>query len=131
MADVAVLPSYYREGGYPRGLLEPMAMGKPFVAADTDGCRGTVAEGQNGYLVPPRDGAALAGAIGRIFDEPGRLEAFGRASREKAVQEFEDDLIVPSAFAALGISPDGAPQGIRRRCEDGGWLPGVTGDCRR
>ena len=103
MADVAVLPSYYREGGYPRGLLEPMAMGKPLVATDTDGCRGTVDEGLNGYLVPPRDGAALAGAIARIFDEPGRLEAFGRASREKAVREFEDDLIVPSAIAALGL----------------------------
>ena len=29
MADIAVLPSFYREGGQPRGLLEAMALGKP------------------------------------------------------------------------------------------------------
>ncbi len=53
IAQVAVLPSYYLEGGYPRALLEPMAMGKPLVTTDTDGCRGAVENGSNGFLVPP------------------------------------------------------------------------------
>lgn len=104
LADVAVLPSYYREGGYPRALLEPMAMGKPLITTDTDGCRGAVEEGRNGFLIPPRDSDALADAIARLLGDRERLAAFGRHSREKALAEFEDDLIVPSAIRALGFT---------------------------
>ena len=69
LAHLAVLPSYYKEGGYPRALLEPMALGKPVIAADTDDCKGPVEEGKNGFLVPTRDPGALADRIERILSD--------------------------------------------------------------
>lgn len=48
--SIYVLPSY-REGT-PRTVLEAMATGRPVITTDTPGCRETVQDGFNGYLVP-------------------------------------------------------------------------------
>ena len=90
VSSIAVLVSYYREGGYPRALLEPMAFGKPVIAADTEDCRGPVEEGRNGYVVPPRDSAALATAIEAIASDPERRRAFGAHSLERVHAMFDD-----------------------------------------
>jgi N,N'-diacetylbacillosaminyl-diphospho-undecaprenol alpha-1,3-N-acetylgalactosaminyltransferase len=103
LCDVAVLPSYYKEGGYPRALLEPMAMGKPVVAADTTDCRGPVDHGVTGYLVTPRDSDALAEAIKELVEDPDLRQRFGTKARQKIEQEFDEDVIVPQALAELGI----------------------------
>ena len=103
LSDIAVLPSYYLEGGYPRALLEPMSMGKPIVTTDTDGCRGTVDPGFNGILVPERDSAALAHAVAGLIDDPARRAQFGRNARVKAVRDFDETAIVSAALADLGI----------------------------
>ena len=58
-ADIACLPTYYREG-LPKTLLEAMASGLPLVATDVIGCREAVEDGVNGLLVAPRDPAGLA-----------------------------------------------------------------------
>ena len=60
MSSVYVLPSY-REGT-PRTVLEAMAMGRPIITTDTQGCRETVKDGVNGFLVPIKN----ANAIGRL-----------------------------------------------------------------
>ncbi|HAM35966.1 MAG TPA: hypothetical protein DEB40_10920 [Elusimicrobia bacterium] len=93
LADIAVLPSYYKEGGYPRALLEAMAYGKPVIAADTPECRGPVETGRNGYLVPPRDGEALARAIEKITADPELLLSMGRESLQRMRQEFDDQIV--------------------------------------
>ena len=51
-ASVFVLLSY-REG-IPRTVLEAMAKSRPIIATDVPGCRETVIDGLNGYLVPPK-----------------------------------------------------------------------------
>ena len=63
ISDLSVLPSYYKEGGYPRALLEAMALGKPVIAADTCDCKGPVEHGVNGYIVKPGDSQSLVNAI--------------------------------------------------------------------
>lgn len=85
--DVFVLPSY-REG-LPRATLEAMAMGKPVVTTDVPGCRETVKDGVNGYLVPPRDADALADAMARFVENPALVASMGRASREMAVRRYD------------------------------------------
>ena len=105
LCDAAVLPSYYKEGGYPRAILEPMAMGKPVVAADTADCRGPVEHGVTGYLVPPRDSDALATAIAKLIEDPDLRRRFGAKARQKIEQEFDEDVIVPQALTRLGILP--------------------------
>ncbi|MBX6423451.1 glycosyltransferase family 4 protein [Thermosulfurimonas sp. F29] len=91
-ADIYVLPSY-REG-LPVSVLEAMACGLPVVTTDVAGCRETVEPGVNGFLVPPRDGRALAEAIGRLVRDPVLRRRMGEASRRKAEEEFSLDKVV-------------------------------------
>ncbi len=93
-ASVVVLPSY-REG-MPRALLEGMAMGKPVITTDSVGCRETVDEGKNGFIVPPENAAALANAMLRFLKlSPPQQLAMGQHSRQKAVAEFGNDVVLP------------------------------------
>lgn len=103
IADLAVLPTYYREGGYPRALLEPMAMGKPIITTTSEDCRGTVEEGKNGFLVPPQDSRALAEAIGKAMSDDGFRKTLGEYSRVKARRDFDERSIVPEALRDLGL----------------------------
>lgn len=108
IAGLAVLPSYYKEGGYPRALLEPMSMGKPVITTDTDGCRGTVEHGFNGFLIAPRDTTALAAGIAKIMDDDTLRELLGKHSQLKAYRDFDENSIVPAALRELGLPlPDG------------------------
>src|SRR5687767_5396218 len=60
-SDCIVLPSY-REG-MPKVIMESMSMERPVITTNTAGCRETVDEKINGYLVPVRDSSALAKAM--------------------------------------------------------------------
>ncbi|MCC7418393.1 MAG: glycosyltransferase family 4 protein [Acidobacteria bacterium] len=104
LADIAVLPSYYKEGGYPRALLEPMALGKPVIAADTPECRGPVEPGRNGFLVPPRDAAALAARIAQLVEQPDLRRRFGLRSREIVLERFADAIVGRQVLAELGVA---------------------------
>lgn len=103
VSDLAVLPTYYREGGYPRALLEPMAMGKPVITTTSEDCRGTVEEGKNGFLVPPQDAQALAQAIIRVMSDDALRESLGAYSRVKAARDFDEEAIVPGVLRELGL----------------------------
>ena len=100
--DLAVLPSYYREGGYPRALLEPMAMGKPVIAADTPDCRGPVEHGVNGYLVPPRDAEALAQRILEIGQDPVLSRRLGVEGLRRIRTVFDDRIFARKVLQELG-----------------------------
>lgn len=95
--DVVVLPSY-REGA-PRSLLEAAACGLPIVTTDVPGCREVVQDGVNGILVPPRDAAALAAAILRLYEHPDQRARMGRAGRETALKEFDQRRVLQETFA--------------------------------
>ena len=103
-AAVAVLPSY-REG-VPRVLLEAAATGLPLVATDIDGCRMVVKPGHNGLLVPAKDPRALADAIGLLIRDAGLRARIGQASRQVAVEEFDEAQILDqheAVYRRLGI----------------------------
>jgi len=85
--SVFVLPSY-REG-VPRSTQEAMAMGRPVITTDSVGCRDTVEDRVNGFLVPPRDVAALAEAMERFVMEPELIVRMGLESRRMAEERFD------------------------------------------
>ncbi len=85
-AHVCVLPSY-REG-MPRSVLEAMSMGRAVLTTDAPGCRDTVVQGQNGYLVPVKDAPALAARMVEIAGDPARWPA-GASSRAMAEERFD------------------------------------------
>ncbi|MES2430033.1 MAG: glycosyltransferase family 4 protein [Bacteroidota bacterium] len=88
--DVMVLPSYYREG-IPKVLIEALSKGLPVITTDNVGCRETVDNGKNGYLVPVKNIDALVLAMEKIINMPAeeRLQ-MGKYSRQKAVSEFDE-----------------------------------------
>lgn len=90
--DLFVLPSY-REG-FPRSAMEAAACGVPVVATDIRGCRQVVDHGTTGLLVPVRDGAALAGAIGSLAGDRARRREMGQASVARARAEFDDRKVI-------------------------------------
>ena len=103
--SVYVLPSY-REG-VPRSTQEAMAMARPVITTDVPGCRETVVEGQNGFLVPPRDVEALVVAIERFIQDPSLVEQMGRESRKLAEERFNARAKSAQVIAALfGRSED-------------------------
>ena len=89
-AHVFVLPSYYREGT-PRSALEALAMGKPIITTDSPGCRETVVQHRNGYLVPPRDPCSLADAMRSFVGNHEMIHLMGLRSRELAETVYDVD----------------------------------------
>lgn len=87
-ASVFVLPTFYREG-IPRTILEALAMGRPIITTDTPGCRETVIEGENGYLVRPRDVPELTDAMRVFIETPQFVATMGSRSREQALRKFD------------------------------------------
>jgi len=87
MCSVYVLPSY-REGT-PRTVLEAMAMGRPILTTDTQGCRETVKDGVNGFLVLIRDVQSLADKICWFIEHPESIPEMGKASRNYAEEKFD------------------------------------------
>lgn len=65
-------------------LVEAMAAGLPVVASDVPGYDEVVTDGVEGFLVPPRDPAAVAAAAGTILDDPGLAARFSQAGRARA-----------------------------------------------
>lgn len=89
--SVFVLPSY-REG-VPRSTQEAMAMARPIISTDVPGCRETVLDTVNGFLVSPREPDALAEAMERFIREPGLIERMGCESRRLAEERFDVEKI--------------------------------------
>ena len=85
-ASVYTLPSYHE--GIPRSVLEAMSMGRAVITTDTFGCRETVDDGENGFLVPIKDSNSLADAMERFILDPSLIPSMGRKSRELAVSKF-------------------------------------------
>jgi glycosyltransferase involved in cell wall biosynthesis len=86
-ADAAVLSSRWE--GSPLSIMEAMAAGRPVVASAVGGIPELVRNGEDGFLVPPADPAAMADAMCRLCDcAAADLAAMGRAAAERAGERF-------------------------------------------
>lgn len=90
-ADVIVLPSYYREG-IPRTLIEALALGKPIITADSPGCRETVVDGRNGFLIEPKSAKELVHALLRLKESD--IPTLGRRSRRLFDEKFKVEKVI-------------------------------------
>lgn len=106
-SDCVVLPSY-REG-MPRTILEGMSMGKAIITSDVPGCRETVEENVNGYVVPAKDSKALADAFEKLIKLPyDERKKLGTAGRKMAEDIFDDKLIAEHISDILKPILDGS-----------------------
>ena len=105
--SVYVLPSY-REGT-PRTVLEAMAMGRPIITTDTNGCRQTMQDGVNGFLVPVRDVAALVEKMIWYIENPQQIEVMGRESLRICREKFDVNEVNKVMLRIMGIEGAEAP----------------------
>lgn len=101
--SVFVLPSY-REG-VPASTQEAMSMGRAVITTDAPGCRETVIDGVNGFLVPVRDCRSLAEKMTLFIERPQLIISMGQASREIAQERF-DSLKVNERLMTLLLGED-------------------------
>lgn len=99
--SVYVLPSY-REGT-PRTVLEAMATGRPVVTTDAPGCRETVKDGDNGFLVPVRSVEALATAMERFIHDPLLAQRMGARSREIVEEKYDVRKVNQVMLSEMGL----------------------------
>jgi starch synthase (maltosyl-transferring) len=90
-ADVLVLPSLWE--GMPNAVLEAMAARRAVVGTAVEGTEDLVVPGETGWLVPPRDPAALADALDEAAADPDRRR-YGEAGRLRVEREFSLDAVV-------------------------------------
>ncbi|MEW6181580.1 MAG: glycosyltransferase family 4 protein [Bacillota bacterium] len=84
--DVFVLTSLWE--GLPISILEAMAMAKPVVATDIKGSREVVQHGETGYLVPPKDPAAVGEAVLKMADRTEAVKVMGEKGRRLVEEVF-------------------------------------------
>lgn len=100
-SHIVCLPSFYREG-VPKSLIEAASCGRPIVTTDSPGCREIVKDGENGFLVPVRDSAALAVAVRKLVDDPHLRRRFGARGRELVIQRFSLEKVVADTLSVYG-----------------------------
>ncbi|KZX36410.1 glycosyltransferase family 4 protein [Wohlfahrtiimonas chitiniclastica] len=86
-ASVFILPSY-REG-VPRSTLEAMSMGRAIITTDAPGCKETVIDGENGFLVPVKNSELLVNAMEKFILNPELIKSMGKKSRMIAEEKFD------------------------------------------
>lgn len=95
--DAFVLPAVIDAKGDTEGLgvvlLEAMTYGKPVIASAAGGIVDIVRDGQNGFLVPPGDAGALAGAIRACAENPELARALGSQGRVDVEKGFSWSVI--------------------------------------
>jgi glycosyltransferase involved in cell wall biosynthesis len=100
--SVFVLPSY-REGT-PRSVLEAMSMGRPIITTDAPGCRETVIQGENGFLVPVTAVDELVVAMEKFLTEASLIQKMGQRSFEIAKEKYDVHKVNQVMLKEMNIS---------------------------
>ncbi len=82
-----ILPSYHE--GTPKSVLEAMAKGRAIITTDAPGCRETVTDGVNGYLVPTQDVKSLVNKMVELLKNPELNIKMGEESLKIARQKYD------------------------------------------
>lgn len=97
-----VLPSYHE--GTPKAVLEAMAMGRSVLTSDAPGCRETVIDGENGFLVPVKDIDGLVEKMGYLISHMDTAAAMGKISRKIAEDKFNVSIVNRMIVDTMKIS---------------------------
>ena len=92
-SHIMAFPSWYREG-LPKSVIEAEAIGRPVVTTNSVGCRDTVIDGKNGYMIPIKNSDALTMALKKLIDNPELRQTMGKNAREFAVSKFDINDVV-------------------------------------
>lgn len=98
---IYTLPSYHE--GLPRTVLEAMSIGRPILTTDTSGCRDTVVNGENGWLVPTRDIDLLASRMIWFIEHPEHWQSMANTSRKMVQDKFNVKQVNAAISHIMGL----------------------------
>jgi glycosyltransferase involved in cell wall biosynthesis len=99
MTDISLLCSRAREG-LPRSIIEAMACGNPVIGTDVGGMRELIVDGENGYLVPPRDEPALRSRLQALIQDADARRRMGEKGWARA-REQHDIKVMMARYEAI------------------------------
>lgn len=100
-SNVFVLPSY-REGT-PKTVLEAMASYKAIITTDAPGCKETVVDGVNGFLVPIKNYEILAEKMLFLYENPKLINQMAFEGRKMAEDLFDVKKVNNDIICAMKI----------------------------
>ncbi|MDK9773422.1 glycosyltransferase family 4 protein [Vibrio sp. B181a] len=102
--SIYVLPSYHE--GMPRTVLEAMAMGRPILTTDVPGCRETVVNGDNGWLVEKANVEQLAERMIWFIENQEQWSVMGNKSHTMANEKFDVHKVNAEILKIMGLSDE-------------------------
>lgn len=102
--SIYVLPSYHE--GMPRTVLEAMAMGRPILTTDVPGCRETVVNGENGWLVEKANVEQLAERMIWFIENQEQWSVMGNKSHSIANEKFDVHKVNAEILKIMGLSDE-------------------------
>lgn len=96
-----VLPSYHE--GTPKTVLEAMACSRPTITTDAPGCRETVADGINGYLVPVKNVDAIVEAMEKMLDDSEKTADMAAQARRICEDRYDVRKVNRTICQTMGI----------------------------
>ena len=90
---IVAFPSYYMEG-LPKSLIEADAIGRPVITSNSVGCKETVEDGVNGFLIQPKDVDALTEKLDLLLGDKDLRVKMGKASRAYAEKYFDIEVVI-------------------------------------
>ena len=102
--SIYVLPSYHE--GMPRTVLEAMAMGRPILTTDVPGCRETVVNGENGWLVEKANVEQLAERMIWFIENQDKWSLMGEKSHTMANEKFDVHKVNAEILKIMGLSDE-------------------------
>ncbi|MFZ5453448.1 MAG: glycosyltransferase [Thermodesulfobacteriota bacterium] len=120
LEQAAMLVLSSRQEAFPNVILEAMAMGLPVVATRVGGVPELVTPGETGWLAPPGNAPALAGALSQLLGDQETRLTMGQAARQRAERDFSlatmvrrheevFDKLLKREAAAQAVSQDRKP----------------------
>lgn len=89
---VMAFPSYYMEG-LPKSLIEADAIGRPIITSNSVGCKETVIDGYNGFLIQPKDVDALTEKLDMLLSDKELRVKMGKNARKYAEEYFSIEVV--------------------------------------
>ena len=95
---IMAFPSFYMEG-LPKSIIDAESAGLPVITTDWVGCRDTVEDGYNGFIIPPHDSEMLAEKIRLLVDDADLRRQMGKNARAYAEKYFSIENVVKRHLA--------------------------------
>ena len=99
--SVFVLPSYHE--GTPKSVLEAMSVGRPIITTNAPGCKETVLNNKNGFLVNIKDVEDLVKKMKLFINNKSLLRTMGKESYLICKEKYDVNLVNESIGKIMNI----------------------------